>query len=114
MFFSALIPSVVLSAINEYLVEIIESSALRIGVAFVFGCVGDETLEIVTSLRKMSSLLKILSKYIEKLKKFSNAAGEIIDELNKEDATDENVGSNNKNDNSPHPPHDDFDDFYLE
>ena len=93
MFFSALVPAIILSAVNDYLTEILEASSLRIGIAFIFGCVGDELLEIVTSLRKMTNITKVLAKHIESLKKITSVANEVMNELDKEEK------DSDKNDN---------------
>ena len=95
MFFSALVPAIILTSVNDYLNEILQASSLRIGIAFVFGCVGDEILEIVTSLKKMVNITKALAKHIESLKKISAAANDVMDEINKDE-------TNNDDDHKPH------------
>ena len=104
MFFSALVPSIILATFHEYLNNIIPLTSLKIGIAFIFGCVGDETLEIITSLNKMLAILKILSKYIEGLKHLTNTSEEIVNlisDVNKPEVKEE---TSNKDDNKHSPP----------
>ena len=97
MLFSALVPSIILTAVDDYLTEILIESSLRLGVAFIFGCVGDEVLEIVTSLRKMLTILKTLGKHIDSVKKLSEVTGEVMHELNNKDDSDDSDDDDPKN-----------------
>lgn len=83
MFFSALVPSWILASIHDYLSGIIPLTSIRIGIAFVFGCVGDETLEVITSLKNLLAILKVLSTYIEGLKHVTHVSEEVVNEIDK-------------------------------
>lgn len=103
MFFSALVPSILLASFHGYFSSLVEISSLRIGISFIFGCIGDETLDIITSLQKMLTIMRALSKYIESLKQASQISDAVNDELNKES---EKEKEKDDSDDSTNPPND--------
>ena len=114
MFFSALVPSIILAAVNDYIEGLISLPSLRIGIAFIFGCVGDEALEIITSLKKMISIMKVLSKYIEKLKHITDISEDVVNQISKDkDETPKEDLPKPKDDKPkpPEPPTSDFDGY---
>ena len=125
-FLSALVPAMFLAMFHTYIETLVPLSSLRIGVGFFFGCVGDETLDIVTSLRKTLATMKALSNHNEKLKKVTDVAETVINAV---DAEREKERPKPKQDPPPEPhkpetkpvtpppsddDYDDSDDYYVE
>lgn len=100
MIFSAIVPAILLASVHPYLSEVVDQTALLIGIAFIAGCMGEELLRIVTSFSSLLKVIRVLGTKIAKVKDLADVVSDIADEVNKEEDKKEEEKEENTDDKS--------------
>lgn len=83
--FSAIVPSIILTSLDNILRANVEDHNLLIGLGFLTGCIGSEIRNTVMSFKNLFKLFTAISGHIDQLKTLSDVMKQISDEAKKDD-----------------------------